>query len=100
MGRRRRDLRSGHDQLQERRVDHASPRSLRLARRPRSAQVNTRFRSIELHERIGIGGMAEVFRATAVLASGAQQTIVVKRILPALSAEPQYQQMFNDEVRV
>jgi serine/threonine-protein kinase len=56
-----------------------------------------RYRMIE---RIGIGGMAEVFRATAFGAHGFERTFVIKRILPRLAATPEFLRMFVDEAKI
>ena len=54
-----------------------------------------------LLERIGFGGMAEVFRANALDAHGRPTgVVVVKKILPHLSADPEYREMFMEEARI
>lgn len=53
-----------------------------------------------LLERIGQGGMAEVFRAVARGTQGFQRILVVKRILPELSRDPRFVQMFIDEAKI
>ena len=54
----------------------------------------------ELVERIGIGGMAEVFRASQSGEEGFQRTVAVKRILPSLCADPDFVRMFIDEAKI
>jgi WD40 repeat protein len=54
----------------------------------------------EILDRIGIGGMAEVFRARAIFEGDGPTTVVVKRILPHLSENPDFQSMFMDEARI
>ncbi|HVO32030.1 MAG TPA: protein kinase, partial [bacterium] len=55
----------------------------------------------ELIERIGIGGMAEVFLAQKILPSGGRGVpVVVKRILPHLSSDPNFRTMFVDEAKI
>ncbi len=55
----------------------------------------------ELGARIGFGGMAEVFRAWSLDAAGNRTgAVVVKRILPHLSADPDYREMFIDEAKI
>ena len=39
----------------------------------------------ELLDRIGVGGMAEIFRGKAVAAGGFEKPVAIKRILPHLS---------------
>jgi serine/threonine-protein kinase len=53
-----------------------------------------------LIERIGSGGMAEVFRAVAEGPHGFARAVVVKRILPRLAATPEFVQMFIDEAKI
>jgi eukaryotic-like serine/threonine-protein kinase len=53
-----------------------------------------------LLERIGVGGMAEVFRAMAQGAEGFERVIAVKRILPSLSDDPDFVKMFVDEAKI
>lgn len=58
------------------------------------------IRRYELSDRIGVGGMAEVFRATAFDSSGRSRKVVLKRILPQFSDDPSYRVMFRDEWRI
>jgi serine/threonine protein kinase len=53
-----------------------------------------------LRERIGSGGMAEVFRATAEGPEGFERTFVVKRILPRLLEAPELVRMLVDEAKL
>ncbi|MDP2345230.1 MAG: serine/threonine-protein kinase [Deltaproteobacteria bacterium] len=53
-----------------------------------------------LLERLGVGGMAEVYLAEQVGAAGFQKKVVVKRILPHLAADSQFVQMFAREAKV
>ena len=62
-----------------------------------SAQLLGRYR---LLSRIGIGGMAEVFRAEVVGAGDFSRTVVVKRMLPQLAADRDAVMMFLDEARL
>ncbi|MES1172509.1 MAG: serine/threonine-protein kinase [Bacteroidota bacterium] len=59
-----------------------------------------RFGRFELIERIGAGGMAEVFRAAVVGPEGFRREIVVKRVLPQLSARARFTQMFVNEAKI
>lgn len=54
----------------------------------------------ELLERIGEGGMAEVFRARLPGAAGFEKILVVKRILPHLASKPDFVRMFVDEAKL
>ncbi|MBI2894822.1 MAG: serine/threonine protein kinase [Deltaproteobacteria bacterium] len=58
------------------------------------------FGKYVLHERIGSGGMAEVWSATLPGAGGIDKRCVIKRILPAYVDEPAIVQMFLDEARI
>lgn len=54
----------------------------------------------ELLERIGEGGMAEVFRARLPGTAGFEKILVVKRILPHLAKKPEFVSMFVDEAKL
>src|SRR2546425_6849413 len=51
-------------------------------------------------KKIANGGMAEVFVATQSGAEGFARTVVLKRILPAFSADPQFRNMLVDEAHI
>ncbi len=53
-----------------------------------------------LTERIGAGGMAEVFRAVTAGPEGFQRVMVVKRILPTLSQDQSFVRMFVEEAKI
>ena len=53
-----------------------------------------------LTERIGSGGMAEIFRATAFGVEGFTKEICIKRILPTLSSDQTFVNMFIDEAKI
>jgi serine/threonine-protein kinase len=53
-----------------------------------------------LHEKIGAGGMAEVFRATYSPEGGFQKTVALKRILPSYAKRPHFIDLFLDEARL
>ena len=55
-----------------------------LGRTAESPRLGELFGRYVLLERIGAGGMAEVFRAVATGPEGFQRTVVIKRILPHL----------------
>lgn len=50
-------------------------------------------------DRLGAGGMAEVFRCRQTGLGGFDKTVVIKRILPHLASEPEFINMFLDEAR-
>ena len=75
--------------------------SLPQARSEGSARTGPiRFGRYILVEPLGLGGMAEVFRALVVGPEQFQRTLVVKRILPQLGANPAFVKMFIDEARL
>ena len=60
----------------------------------------TPFGKYYLLERIGLGGMAEVFLAVATGAEGFQRRLVIKRMLSHLSKDPSFVRMFIDEAKL
>ncbi len=54
----------------------------------------------ELLERIGVGGMAEVFRAVQRGEHGFERSVAIKRILPDLAADGDFLEMFIDEAKI
>ena len=54
----------------------------------------------QLVERIGYGGMAEIFRARLAGPNGFSKTVVVKRILPRLLDDDMIVKMFVEEARI
>ena len=71
-----------------------------MPRRPGSLRPGDHFGRYQLLERIGKGGMAEVFRAVAQGAQGFEREFVVKRIRPDKSDSPKFVQMFCEEARL
>lgn len=65
--------------------------------------VNTlegeRWGNYVLEERIGAGGMAEVFRARRVGAAAFSKLVCIKRLHAHLSSDPEFVQLFLDEAR-
>lgn len=53
-----------------------------------------------LLERLAVGGMAEIFKAKQVGARGFEKHLVIKRILPHLSEDPEFVVMFEDEAKI
>ncbi|MES1157573.1 MAG: serine/threonine-protein kinase [Haliangium ochraceum] len=53
-----------------------------------------------LQNKIAHGGMAEIFLAWQVGAEGFQKQVVLKRILPALAADPAFVRMLIDEAHI
>lgn len=58
------------------------------------------FGAFELQERVGQGGMAEVFRALAFGASGFQKTVALKLLREEYVGEPAWERMFAEEARL
>ena len=58
------------------------------------------FGKYSLYERIGRGGMAEVFKGRIQGPAGFERVFVVKRILPHLSDDPAFVRMFVDEAKL
>jgi serine/threonine protein kinase len=54
----------------------------------------------ELVDRIAVGGMAEVFRAVAYGAHGFEKPLAIKRILPELAQDPEFEARFIDEAKL
>ena len=54
----------------------------------------------EMLERIGVGGMAEVFRARARGPGGYQRELIIKRILPHLAEDESFVRAFVDEAKI
>ena len=50
-----------------------------------------------LHERIGAGGMAEVFRASYSPEGGFEKTVAVKKILPSFAEDLEFIELFRQE---
>src|SRR5438477_6876278 len=67
---------------------------------PPTTPFSRRCGKYELLERIGEGGMAEVFRARLPGAAGFEKILVVKRILPHLAQKPDFVRMFVDEAKL
>jgi serine/threonine protein kinase len=51
----------------------------------------------ELVERIGVGGMAEIFRGKAVAGGGFEKPVAIKRILPHLSQDKRFVELLITE---
>ncbi len=65
-----------------------------------SPEAGQRYGRYSLLERIAIGGMAEIYRAKTHGAAGFEKEVVIKRILPQLSADSDFVRMFIDEARL
>ncbi len=54
----------------------------------------------KLLERLGQGGMAEVFKAKSFGVEGFEKVLVIKRILPELAQSPEFVEMFIHEAKL
>jgi hypothetical protein len=59
-----------------------------------------KFGAYELLERIGVGGMGEIFLAVLRREGAFEKLLVIKRILPALSRDADFVAMFHREARI
>src|SRR6188768_96947 len=53
----------------------------------------------ELIERIGVGGMAEIFRGKAIAGGGFEKPVAIKRILPHLSQDKRFVELLITEAK-
>jgi serine/threonine-protein kinase len=53
-----------------------------------------------LHERVGAGGMAEVFKATYSPEGGFEKTVALKKVLPSFAADAQFVRLFRFEAEL
>src|SRR5688572_9861457 len=58
------------------------------------------FGRYQLMERLAVGGMAELFKARVQGAHGFTKSLVIKKILPHLAADPSFVAMFIDEANI
>ena len=65
-----------------------------------AAQAQDRLDRYQLVERIGRGGMAEVFRARVQSLGGFERDVAVKVLLPQFACEPEFVDMLLDEARI
>lgn len=65
-----------------------------------SSAVASQLARYRLLRRIGVGGMAEVFRAELVGAEGVTRELVVKKMHPTLALDPTAVAMFVEEARL
>jgi len=68
--------------------------------REASSWRDDRFGPYQLIDRVAIGGMAEVFKAKRTGVEGFEKIVAVKRILPHLSENKEFLDMFVDEAKM
>ncbi len=64
------------------------------------AAPGQRFGHYTLLERIAIGGMAELWKARMEGVAGFQKTVAIKKILPQLTENREFERMFVDEAKL
>src|SRR5258706_3755711 len=74
-----------------------TPRGVPRARREARAMTEQRYQVVE---RIAAGGMAEVYRGESAGIEGFRKKVAIKRVLPKLSANREFINMFLDEARL
>jgi len=80
-------------------MDHVAPST--PSERPAAAdRLPRRFGRYLLFDRIGKGGMAEIFLARAATELGAARLVVVKQILPELAGDPGFAKMLIAEAKL
>jgi serine/threonine protein kinase len=67
---------------------------------PRVPVTGAAYGPYQLLERVAIGGMAEVFKAKRTGVEGFEKVLAVKRILPHLSDNKEFVDMFIDEAKM
>lgn len=65
-----------------------------------TASPSKNLERYELLDRVAVGGMAEVYRAKAFGAHGFEKTLAIKRILPELASDPEFQERFIAEAKL
>ncbi|GAB4198440.1 MAG: hypothetical protein OHK0013_07580 [Sandaracinaceae bacterium] len=68
--------------------------------RPMTSSGPTVYGKYQLVQLLARGGMAEVFKAKSHGVEGFEKTLVIKRILPELSSNPQFVEMFINEAKI
>lgn len=65
-----------------------------------ASNLEQTFGRYQLLERLGEGGMAEVFKAKSFGVEGFEKILVIKRILPKLAEHPRFVDMFVHEAKL
>jgi serine/threonine-protein kinase len=77
-----------------------SGRRKKRRERVRLVRAQRRCGRYELLDRLGVGGMAEVYRARVSGPAGFRRDVVLKRLLPVNEDDPEFVNMFRDEARI
>ena len=80
--------------------DRATAASIEGSGDQRSGAGGQRFGHYTLLERIAVGGMAEVWKARMDGVAGFQKTVAIKKILPHLTENKEFERMFVDEAKL
>jgi serine/threonine protein kinase len=81
-------------------MSHPRPPSVQIEVSPPPVGAPIKFGKYTLFDRLGRGGMAEVWKARMLGPAGFQRTLVVKRILPHLLEDAHFVDMFTAEARL
>lgn len=65
-----------------------------------TVEMGELFGKYELLERIATGGMAEIFRASSISVGGFRKEVALKRILPHLSTDAEFVNLFISEAKL
>lgn len=65
-----------------------------------ASHLPQKFGPYTLHELVGRGGMAEIYRATMPGIGGFEKTVAIKKILPHLTENEEFITMLIDEARI
>lgn len=68
--------------------------------RRRNADVPARIGRYEILERIGVGGMADAFRAKARGPGGYERELIIKSLLPELAGDSDFMRLFVAEAKI
>lgn len=71
-----------------------------MANPSHSPELPRRYGKYELLERIGVGGMAEVYRARLPGIAGFEKAVVIKRLHPKFAHDPAFVDMFVEEAKL
>ena len=79
-----------------------SPRQLAATDAPVIGQLGQlgQLGRYRLRKSLGVGGQAEVFKADYSAPGGFERTVVIKKILPANCADPEFVRMFAAEAKI